>query len=144
MEKAAQSSALSGPNSMMDKVASVNVVLFKMNRDDPGDSRSLPFTSKPPEESISRLDPSSDNGASAAQIESSKSESKQQTIARVKPSVRNSKPPEDFLTSNPTSGDMPHRKKKTEEVETSKKMEVPFECSRQGASTKKRMLRWKK
>ena len=66
---------------MTDEVALVNVVSFKMNPAGPGDSRSLPFTSKPPEESISRLDPSSDNGASAAQIESSKLESKQETIA---------------------------------------------------------------
>ena len=98
----------------------------------------------PPEESISRLDPSSDNGASAAQIESSKSESKQQTIARVKPSVRNSKPPEDFLTSNPTSGDMPHRKKKTKEVETSKKWKYHFNVLGREPRPKNRMLRWKK
>ena len=136
-EKAAHSSALSGPKSMTDEVVSVKVVPCEMNRDGPGGSPSLPFTSKPPEESISRLDPSSDdNGASAAQIESSKSESKQQTIARPKPSARNSKPPEDFLTLNSTSGVMPHRKKKTEKVESSKNTEVPFECSRQGVSTK--------
>ena len=135
-EEAAHSSALSGPKSMTDEVVSVNVVSCEMNRDGPGGSPSLPFTSKPPEESISRLDPSSDNGASAAQIESSKSESKQQTIARPKPSARKSKPPEDFLTLNSTSGVMPHRKKKTEKVESSKNTEVPFECSRQGVSTK--------
>jgi len=135
-EEAAHSSALSGPKSMTDEVVSVNVVSCEMNRDGPGGSPSLPFTSKPPEESISRLDPSSDNGASAAQIESSKSESKQQTIARPKPSARNSKPPEDFLTLNSTSGEMPHRKKKTEKEESSKNTEVPFECSRQGVSTK--------
>jgi hypothetical protein len=135
-EKAALSSELSGPKSMTDEVVSVNVVSCEMNRDGPGGSPSVPFTSKPPEESISRLDPSSDNGASAAQIESSKSESKQQTIARPKPSARNSKPPEYSLTLNSTSGDMPHRKKKTEKVESSKNTEVPFECSRQGVSTK--------
>jgi hypothetical protein len=36
--------------SMTDEVASVNVVSCEMNRDGPGGSPSLSFTSKPPEE----------------------------------------------------------------------------------------------
>ena len=51
-EEAAHSSALSLPKSMTDEVVSVNVVSCEMNRDGPGGSPSLPFTSKPPEECV--------------------------------------------------------------------------------------------
>ncbi|KAL3770631.1 hypothetical protein ACHAW5_007086 [Stephanodiscus triporus] len=115
-----------GQKSTTDGVASLS----------PCGSSAPPSTSTSREESISRLDPSSDNGASNAQVELSTSEPKKLKNSRKKTPASNSMHPVESFAPHSTCGDMPIRKKKTKEVEQSKQQEVPVACSLQGTATK--------
>ena len=77
----------------------------------------------------SQLDTSRDKShdvTCAAQVESSRSESKQPKYSRPKTSAMNLMPPEVSIASHSTNVDLPIWKKKPNEVEPSKEKEVPL------------------